>query len=156
MTRTEMLSALRTLLCDTQSVGFPDDAELLKYLDHATVVYSEQLIADKDPSMLKRMSVVGCMDLPADFVALAGQHPVQITGRHMDYYGDVPYKITYWGYLPMPASYAATDTVVHPAVAIPIILDMARMYALNRNEYDIAQDQKLVDSWATTAKGARA
>ena len=102
MTRTEMISALRVLLSDNQKVGFPDDAELLEYLDHATVVYSEQLIADKDPSMLKRMSVVGCTDLPADFVALAGQHPVQITGRHMDYYGDVPYKITYWGYLPMP------------------------------------------------------
>ena len=150
-----MITKLRILLSDTQQVGY-NDSELLDYLDRATVYYSEQMIAAKDPSMLKRMEVVGCMDLPGDFVALAGQHPVQITGRHMDYYGDEPYQIIYFATLKLPSEFAATDTITHPATADVAILDLARTFALNRNEYDLSQDLKLVEVWQTAAKEARA
>lgn len=156
MTQTEMITRLRVLLCDEQSVGFSQDSELLDYLDRATVYYSEQMIAAKDPSMLKRMETVGCCDLPADFVSLAGQHPVQITGRHMDYYGDVPYRVTYWANLPLPSSYAANEAVGHTAAQDAVILEMARVFALNRNEYDLAQDLELAKVWQASAKGARA
>lgn len=155
MTKSEMITRLRVLLCDTQMVGFPQDAELLDYLDRATVYYSEQMAAAKDPSMLKRMDVVGCCDLPADFIALAGQHPVQITGRHMDYYGDVPYNIVYWAHLPLPSSYDDTDEVGHTAAQDAVILELARVFAINRNEYDLTQDLKLAEVWQTAAKEAR-
>jgi len=156
MTRTEMIAKLRTQLCDVQSVGFPSDDELLAYLDRGTIYYSEQMIAAKDPSMLKKMPVVGCADLPDDFVALAGQFPVQITGRHMDYYGDVPFQIIYFANLPLPSGFAADAEVKHPFGSDVIILDLARAFALNRNEYDITQDLKLVEIWQTAAKEARA
>ncbi len=155
MTRAEMITMLRVLLCDAQAVGYPTDGELLEYLDRATIYYSEQMIAVKSPDMLKRMPVVGCMELPGDFVALAGQHPVQITGRHMDYYGDVPYQITYFARLPLPSGYAETDEVAHPLGADSVILDLARAFALNRNEYDLSQDLKLVEVWQNAAKEAR-
>lgn len=155
MTRAEMIAMLRIQLCDTQAVGFPDDGELLGYLDRATVYYSEQMIAAKSPDMLRKMAVVGCTELPDDFVALAGQHPVQITGRHMDYYGDVPYQITYFARLPLPSGYAADAEVVHPPGADSVIIDLARAFALNRNEYDLTQDLKMVEVWQAAAKGAR-
>ena len=157
MTRAEMIAKLRILLSDAQAVGFPDDAELLDYLDRATVYYSEQMIAVKDPSMLKKMDVVGCLGLPNDFVALAGQHPVQITGRHMDYYGDVPYRVVYWANLVLPSSLALeSDVVPHTSAQDVIILELARVFALNRNEYDLTQDLKLTEVWQQAAKEARA
>lgn len=155
MTRAEMVSMLRTLLCDSQAVGYPDDAELLGYMDRATIYYSEQMIAARSPDMLKRMPVVGCMELPEDFVALAGQHPVRIAGRHMDYYGDVPYQITYFARLPLPSAYEAEEEVEHPLGADTVILDLARTFALNRNEYDLSQDLKMVEVWQAAAREAR-
>lgn len=157
MTKAEMVTNLRTLLSDAQQIGYPKDSELLDYLDRATIYYCEQMIAAKDPSMLKKMDVVGCLDLPNDFVALAGQHPVQITGRRMDYYGDVPYRVVYWGHLTLPSSLASDDTVVpHTAAQDSVILELARIFALNRNEYDLTQDLKLTEIWQQSAKEARA
>ena len=156
MTKTEMLTKLRILLSDAQEVGYPEDSELLDYLDRATVYYSEQMIAVKDPSMLKKMDVVGCLDLPNDFVALAGQHPVQITGRHLDYYGDIPYRVTYWANLVLPSSLALdSDVVPHTSAQDAIILELARVFALNRNEYDLTQDLTLNEVWQKAAKEAR-
>ena len=156
MTKTEMLTKLRILLSDAQEVGYPEDSELLDYLDRATVYYSEQMIAVKDPSMLKKMDVVGCLDLPNDFVALAGQHPVQITGRHMDYYGDIPYRVTYWANLVLPSSLALdSDVVPHTSAQDAMILELARVFALNRNEYDLTQDLTLNEVWQKAAKEAR-
>ena len=156
MTKTEMLTKLRILLSDAQEVGYPEDSELLDYLDRATVYYSERMIAVKDPSMLKKMDVVGCLALPNDFVALAGQHPVQITGRHMDYYGDVPYRVTYWANLVLPSSLALdSDVIPHTSAQDAIILELARVFALNRNEYDLTQDLTLNEVWQKAAKEAR-
>ncbi|MCD8233238.1 MAG: hypothetical protein LUC51_02450 [Cloacibacillus porcorum] len=155
MTRTEMVTKLRTQLCDTQAVGFPDDSELLEYLDRGTIYYSEHMIAARSPDMLRKMAVVGCTELPDDFVALAGQHPVQITGRHMDYYGEVPYQVMYFARLPLPSGYKPDEPVDHPLGADTVIIDLARAFALNRNEYDLSQDLKLVEVWQNAAKGAR-
>lgn len=155
MTRSEMLTKLRVSLSDEQKVGFPSDDELLGYLDKATIYYSEQLIATKDPSMLKKMPVVGCMELPDDFVALAGLHPVEVTGRHMDYYGEEPYQIIYYATMSLPSSFGVDEEITHPLGADTIILDLGRTFALNRNEYDLSQDLKLVEVWQEAAKGAR-
>lgn len=150
-----MVTTLRTLLSDKQSVGFPDDSELLNYLDRATVFYCEQMASMKDPSLLKETPVVGDMALPDDFITLAGQHPVIIKGRNVSYYGSIPYPITYFAYLPLPSSYAASATVEHTASQDAIIIEVARGYAMNRNEYDITQDLKLTDMWQSAASGAR-
>lgn len=95
------------------------------------------------------------MELPADFVALAGQWPVQITGRHMDYYGPVPYQVAYFARLALPSETAATSQIDHPAQADSVILDLARTFALNRNEYDLTQDLKMIEGWMAGMKGAR-
>lgn len=155
MTRDELIARLRVLLCDEQKVGYPDDSELVSYLDRGAVYYSEQMIAAKSPDMLRRMNVVGCCDLPDDFVALAGQHPVSVTGRHMDFYGSVPYVVLYFARLPLVSAYAASDVVDWPLGADVVILDLARIFALNRNEYDVSSDLKLVEVWQSSAKGAR-
>ncbi|MPN24062.1 hypothetical protein SDC9_171456 [bioreactor metagenome] len=143
------------LLSDEQAVGYPNDSELLLYLDRAVIYYSEQMIAAKDPVMLKQMEAVGCVDVPNDFVALAGQWPVEIRGRHMDYYGASPLKVMYFANLPLVSS-AATGEIAIPNVAVPVILDLARTFALNRNEYDLTQDLKIIEVWQAGAKGARA
>lgn len=156
MTRLELISSLRVQLCDVQKVGYPDDGELVCYLDRGCIYYSEQMIAAKSPDMLKRMNVVGCCDLPDDFVALAGQHPVSVVGRHMDFYGAVPYKVVYFARLPLLSSFGDADVVSWPVGAESVIVDLARVFALNRNEYDLSQDLKLVEVWQAAAKGARA
>lgn len=154
MTRAEMLTTLRQLLCDEQKVGYPEDSELLMYLDRAVIFYSEQMIAAKDPVMIKKLEAIGCCDVPDDFVSLAGKHPVKVNGRHMDYYGERPYKVAYFANFPLPST-IATGQVDIPDVALPAILDFARTFALNRNEYDLTQDLKLVEVWQAASKGAR-
>lgn len=154
-TRKDMLDHLRTILCDTQEVGFPDDNELLGYLDRASVYYSEQMTAAKDPSMLKACPVVGSMPLPEDFITLAGQHPVSVTGRWMEYYGDTPHAILYYARLPLPSSYEALGVLPYEDGAYIMIIHLASVFALNRNEYDITQDTTLIQAWRDSMKEAR-
>jgi hypothetical protein len=137
MTLAQMLAALRKQLSDEQKVGWPDDAELHVYLDRAADTLTERLVTAKDPTRLKTVRINGLADLPADFISFAGNVPVSITGRKCASYGG-PVDAKYWSRLPWP-SQSGTYTPDQELM----IIDLARIYALNRNEYDVAQDVAL-------------
>jgi hypothetical protein len=132
-----MIDMLRKQLSDEQKVGWPDDGELYAYLDRAADTLSERLVKAKDPTRLKTVSIDGPADLPADFISFVGNVPVSITGRQCEPYGG-PVGARYWARLPYPSE-GGTYTHEHEAM----IIDLARIYALNRNEYDVSQDVAL-------------
>ncbi len=144
MMKSEMVKLLRQHLSDEQSVGWPQDSELLAYLDRAADFMSEELIAVKDPTLLKQFEVLGTAPLPADFVAFAGNVPVCVIGRECEFYGDFPIDVLYWGKFPSPSKQSETEALPYTHEQIVLIVDIARVFALNKNEYDISQDMALL------------
>jgi hypothetical protein len=133
-----MLEMLRAQLSDDQRVGWPDDAELYAYLDRAADALSERLVKAKDPTRLKAVRIDGPMALPADFISFAGNVPASITGRQCEPYGG-PVDARYWSRLPYPSQGGE-----YPRDQELAVIDLARIYALNRNEYDVSQDVALL------------
>lgn len=158
MTHTEMITLLRQHLSDEQSIGWRDDSELTVFIERATALLSDKLIAMKDPVMLRKITLVpvakediafldediafldddplvffaGASSLPDDFVALVGNVPVAIVGR--DVCVDSPMDILYWARLTPPFTHKQALTIV----------DIARLFALNKNEFDISPDMTLI------------
>ena len=132
-----MLEMLRAQLSDTQKVGWPDDDELYAYLDRAADALSERLVKAKDPTRLKALHIAGPMELPEGFISFAGNVPASITGRRCEPYGG-PLDAKYWSRLPYPSGGGE-----YPPDQELMIIDLARIYALNRNEYDVTQDVAL-------------
>ena len=132
-----MLETLRKQLSDEMRVGWPDDAELTAYLDRAADTLTGRLVKAKDPTLLKVFYVESAADLPDDFIAFAGKAPVSVTGRRCESYDGVA-RTKYWSRLPYPSE---GGTYTHEREAV--IIDLARIYALNRNEYDVTQDMAL-------------
>jgi hypothetical protein len=177
-----MITLLRAHLSDEQSIGWPDDAELLAYLDRAADYLSDQLIAEKDPVMLKEVSIGGhkpddiafndndiafydddplvpvesIFTLPDDFVAFAGNVPVSVIGREVHLYDySVSINALYWSRLAHPSSIGGVDEAPYTGEQALSIVDIARLFALNRNEYDISQDMALMGEINKAAAAAR-
>ena len=172
MTQAEMVTLLRQHLSDEQKVNWRDDSELVAFLDRAANFFSDQLIAAKDPVMLRRLRFrpqaqgediafldgdVAILDndplvvvmssggtLPDDFVAFVGNVPVVVIGRECEV--DIPIDVLYWGKLCQP--YTSEQAL--------IIVDMARTFALNKNEYDISPDMALIGEMSKAVAMARA
>jgi hypothetical protein len=134
-----MIAMLRKMLSDERKVGWPDDSELAAYLDRAADALTDRLIKANDPTRLKTIHVEWTADLPNDFVSFAGSVPVSIAGRKCESY-DGPIDAMYWSRLPYPSE--AQDGA-YTREQKSIIIDLARIYALNRNEYDVSQDMAL-------------
>lgn len=144
MKKFQMLNLLRHNLNDDQKVGWPSDDELNAFLDRAAEAVSERLVADRDPSLLVDLTLYGETTLPEDFIAFQGKVPVEIRGRVANPY-DVPIiTVGYWRMLPKPSAYQDTDELPCTNEQAGLIIDLARIYALNKNEYDISQDLTLL------------
>jgi hypothetical protein len=156
MTPIDMIFLLRQHLSDEQNVGWPDDSELVAFLDRAGDLLSEQLIADRDPAMMLNLRLDGEITLPDDFVAFAGNAPAVIVGRLCQPYYDFPLDILYWGKMPHMSALNRESETPYTRERALLIVDIARLFALNKNEYDIAQDLTLLGEIKNTMKGARA
>lgn len=171
MTQAEMVTLLRQHLSDEQKVNWRDDSELVAFLDRAANFFSDQLIASKDPVMLRRLRLrpqsqeedIALLDddtaildndplvvvmssgtLPDDFVAFVGNVPVVVIGRSVEV--NIPLDVLYWGKLCQP--YTSEQAL--------IIVDIARTFALNKNEYDISPDMTLIGEMSKAVAAARA
>jgi hypothetical protein len=147
-----MIILLRAHLSDEQAVGWPTDFELLAYLDRAADYLSDQLIVSKDPVMMKEIyAQEGTNPLPPDFVSLVGNVPVSIVGR--DCHVDVAMPVRYWSKFPSPSAFGEEEPLPYTREHELLITDIAVMFALNKNEYDVSQDMAI---FAETTKGIAA
>jgi hypothetical protein len=84
----KMIQLLRLNLNDEQRVGWPDDAEIVAFLDRGASFLSDRLIAMQDPALMKRVDInEGGGELPADWIAFVGKIPVRVVGTHYEPYG---------------------------------------------------------------------
>jgi hypothetical protein len=151
-----MIFLLRQHLSDEQFVGWPNDSELVAYMDRAADYLSEQLIADKDPSMTAEFFIQASgSPLPENFVAFIGNAPVAVIGRLARPFVNTGYVARYWARLAKFSGLVSTEQSPYTPAQESLIVDIARMFALNRNEYDISQDMSLLADMRNTWRAAR-
>jgi hypothetical protein len=167
-----MLGLMRQQLADEQKVNWPDDSELLAHLDHGCDYVSEALIAAKDSTMKKKITVKGNGDslagfdldvgsrdldplddgetrttaLPDDFVRFVGNIPVAVEGRVATSYEQRDMDFYYWAKLPHPSSFEANAALPYTREQALLILNVGRIMANNRDEFDVSQDLTLANS----------
>jgi hypothetical protein len=151
-----MTELLRIHLSDEQKIGWPKDDELLAFLDRAADYLSGRLIADRDTAMLAALAVDGETPLPADFVSFAGNAPVSVMNGVCTPYLDYGFSVNYWAKMPHPSAWGWETPVPYGRERALLIADIARLFALNRNEYDISQDLTLLGEARSAMKGAKA
>lgn len=141
MTRDEMVFLLRQHLSDEQAVGWPNDSELLAFLDRAADYLSEKQIADRDPGMMKSLAIAGPTPLPDDFVSFVGRVPVRIVGRQCE--GPIG-EALYWSRLLYPSKIAGEEALPYTREQALLIVGIAVVFAQNKNEFDVSQDMGLL------------
>lgn len=157
MTPNDMIFLLRQHLSDEQFVGWPNDSELTAYMDRAADYLSEQMIAGKDPAFLGEFTVAAAgSPLPENFVAFVGNVPVSVTGRTAKPLRNEDYPARYWGRLSRFSGLTPTERTPYTPSQELLICDIARMFALNKNEYDISQDMALLSAMMGGASNAKA
>ncbi|GHV45856.1 hypothetical protein FACS1894204_06180 [Synergistales bacterium] len=156
MILSDMVYGLRQQLSDEQSVGWPIDTELLAYLDAAADYLSETLITYKDTTMLRRLDIQHSSGtLPDDFVRFVGNVPIFVLGNTFDVYADLPNDVYYWGRFARPSGFELAAALPYTRQQASLVINIARMYALNKNEYDISQDAALLAEIKNSIAGAR-
>ena len=155
MTPADMVFLLRQHLSDEQNVGWRNDSELEAFLDRAVDYLSEHLIMNRDPSMLGKFRLDGETGLPGDFAAFAGQAPAYVLEQRAIPYLAEPADIIYWRRMPHFSTLPRSAQTPYPHEWELLITDIARMFALNKNEYDISQDMALLGEIKNTVRGAR-
>lgn len=144
MTRQEMVFLLRQHLSDETATGWPNESELIAFLDRAADYMSEKLIADRDPTMTRRIEIDGLTDMPDDFVSFVGLVPVRVMGRVCESYEYNPMTAQYWARLPYPSAFDEDDELPVTREHALLIIAYAVICAQNKNEFDISQDMALL------------
>jgi hypothetical protein len=151
-----MITLMTRHLNDEQRVNWPNDSELVAWLDLAADFVSEHLIADKDPAMLRETTIPAeGAPLPDDFVAFAGKVPASVVGRGAKPYAAAPLNALYWARLERFSSLGMTAQAPYTHEQALLIVEAAAMFALNKNEYDISQDMTLLADMRNAWKAAR-
>jgi hypothetical protein len=157
MSPKEMTALVRRLLSDEQAQGFvgnigggnleePEDAgELLNYLDRAIDAYSEERAAKLDPRFLAAATFTNGGDVPEDFIAFAGQVPVEILGGRAWFYGTpAAMTIKYFKRLPHASKWAWEADMGFRLDESRRLCALAAIYALNKHEFNVSQDLALL------------
>ena len=153
MTQKQILALVRKLINDEQATGFTEGGnleepegtqELLNYLDRAVDEYSKHI------EYIKRMTVVNGAELPDDFLDFCGAVPINLEGRTMYYYGEAStLPVRYFARLPYVTSYGENVNLPYSHDEEMKIAALAAIYALNKQEFNVAQDVSLLGIGAT-------
>lgn len=159
MTYNEMIAYLRRVLSDEQGTAFESETledpsgekELAFYLDRAVHEYSEQQADADNIKYVKRMSIVDGGTLPKDFIKFCGNVPVDIEGGTIRYYGEAETigqiggnPVKYFARLPLVSEYSGDSDLPYNNQQCIQIIEIARIYAMNKQEYNVKQDVMLV------------
>jgi hypothetical protein len=151
-----MIFLLRQHLNDEQRVEWPNDTELAAWLDRAANFLSDLLIADRDPTMTAEFVVrADGSPLPEDFTAFVGNEPVSVTGRVAKPLAGDDRWTRYWARLARFSRLPSAEESPYTPAQESLIVDIARMFALNKNEYDISQDMTLLSATRSASAAAR-
>lgn len=141
----DAVKSLRERINDAQSLGYSEEI-LLGYINDAINFLSSVLIDRFDPIVTSNLMIDATTvnPVPKNFIKMAGGFPVKKSGAVFEIIDGSPViEIKYF--------YTAENVTIIDDLPFDhdlydmIIIRLAAVYALNQNEFDIQQDQSLID-----------
>ena len=130
-------------------------AECIGFLNTAIHKVSGLLIAARSPMMVREILLHDGESVPTHYVASAGQYPIRITGQMVQFVDPSMDEIRFRYFATMPPLEGETGDLPFAHEALnDYVLKVATLYALNRNEYDLTQDNALADEFRSILTGA--
>lgn len=134
------LTQLRFRIRDEFKVEYPDN-ELIGYLNDALAYWDSTRVVASDPLRVKSLVVNPSASVPTNFAKWAGTFPVYILGETVYTTEATPVTCKYYSY--SDGYDELTDSINLANPEIVILLQLATIYALNRNQFDVSTDTSL-------------
>ena len=129
--------------------------ECIDFLNTAIHAVSGLLIAAHSPMMVREILIHDGESVPVHYVRAAGQYPLRMTGQTVHFVDPMMNEIRFRYFATMSPLDDETGDLPFPHDALnTYVLKVAILHALNRNEYDIAQDKALADEFCAILTGA--
>jgi hypothetical protein len=144
----EIIKRIRELISDKDGIEFETSA-VVGFLNSAIAWLSLQLIQNNNVEMIKEIVITDGANVPNDYIKPCGLYPVKKTGntfRFLDdsetlefqYFANRPYITVNEADVFLP-----TYSVFKP-IYDAVLIQKTAILALNRDEYDITQDEALL------------
>ena len=147
----DVVSDMRVSLSDVDAIEY-STAELVQYINYALIYISKILINIGHADVKKQVTVTNNMNIPSDFSQLIGKYPIYPVGGVFKTYEPEGVDVLYYANLPKVSS--VSDTIALRDEFAPILIYFATMIAGNRNEFDVSQDERLLDRITQLIVGA--
>ena len=134
------LTLLRTRIRDEYKAEY-QDPELIGYLNDALAYWDSTRVVAGDCLRVKSLTVNPNIAVPANFAKWAGTFPVYILNGTVYSISGSSVACKYYSY--SDSFTALTDTINLPNPEITVLLQLATIYALNRNQFDVSTDTSL-------------
>lgn len=151
MTVQDIISDMRVSLSDNDAIEY-GTAELIQYINYALIYISKILINLGHADVKKELTVTNNTAIPSDFAQLIGKYPVYPVDGVFKTYETESVPVLYYANLQKVTS--ATDTITLKDEFVPILTYFAIIIAGNRNEFDVSQDERLLDRITQMIVGA--
>ena len=139
----EAIFDLRSKVNDKEVVEYTDE-ELLANINEAIQYVGAYLISQKSPLAVEEFVIDEKeFETPRNFTVTAGTFPIKITGNKGILLDEPPLTVRYFATY-QDLTYEDEMPYNHAGLW-PIIIKLASIYALNRNEFNIQQDKALLD-----------
>jgi hypothetical protein len=141
-TVSSLLTAVRKKIRDTTSIEYPD-AELIDYLNDAIDYISAFLIRIQDGEMIKSTTITdGSITKPSDFDSFVGAQMLYMDSDTIKTLSGSTAEMRY--YATKNHVSATTDSSPFKVSVEPLLIELTAIYALNRNEYEIIQQDMVL------------
>lgn len=148
-----LIRRLRILINDQNDLEYTDK-ELLGYINDAVGYLSTYLISTKDPEMVKEISITQDIDVPDDYCSFSGSYPVYISDNKFKLY-DPSATVTARYFATKKTDSVVADNLPFKDIYAPVIIRVASVYALNRNEFNVTQDVTIISQMLDSIKAAK-
>lgn len=150
----DLVARVRILINDQNKLEY-SDPELIGYINDAIGYLSTYLISAKDPEMVSEINVAEGGIVPTNFCSFSGSYPVYIVDNTFKLYDPTtPFTARYFA--SKQTTNTRNSTFPFKDIYIPVVIRLASIYALNRNEFNITQDNTIIVDMLNMIKAAKA
>ena len=134
------LTLLRTRIRDEYKAEY-QDSELISYLNDALAYWDSTRVVAGDCLRVKALTVNPNVTVPTNFAKWAGTFPVYILNGTVYSTDGGSVTCKYYSYSDSFASLNDNINLSNPEITV--LLQLATIYALNRNQFDVSTDTSL-------------
>jgi len=138
----QILTKIRRKLKDSGKLIY-SDAELIEYVNDSIDFVTSELISLGDPEMINEVTMSSGDTIPDDYFSLVGIHKVYMKAGclyHLD--NQSSFSIRYFATKSKVTK--ETDTLPHKPIYDVVIVNLAAIYATNRDNLGVSQDSQLL------------